>query len=118
MRNRSSSKLLIALLLVLGVSFSLTPMVSAQSFDVDKAIAAGDHKALADYYKSQAEAQRTTVEMHKKMKTQYSGAHAHYKGYENVLAGHCGNLQFQAAKMAEQYDALAKQEESLAAKGK
>lgn len=118
MKNRSSFKILIALLLVLGGSVSLASMASAQAFDMDKAISSGDHKGLADYYKSQAEAQRKTVEMHKKMKTSYRESHVHYKGTENVLAGHCGNLQFQAAKMADQYDALAKQEDRLATKGK
>lgn len=102
------------LLFVLAVGSFKPNMIHAQaSFDVEKAIAAGDHKGLADYYKSQAEAQRKIVDMHKKMKKNYSGNHAHYKGYENVLAGHCGSLQFQAEKMAEQYDALAAQEEKL-----
>ena len=85
----------------------------SSSFDVDKAIAAGDHKGLAEYYKSQAEAQRTIAAMHDKMKTAYRNTHVHYKGSENVMAGHCGDLKFQALKMAEQYDALAKQEEKL-----
>jgi 7-cyano-7-deazaguanine synthase in queuosine biosynthesis len=84
------------------------------SFDVEKAIAAGDHKGLAEYYQSQAEAQRKIAAMHDKMKTAYRNTHVHYKGIENVLAGHCGDLKFEALKMAEQYDALAKQEEKLA----
>lgn len=104
-------------LLLLTLVFSLSSFAQAEtSMDVEKAISSGDHKGLAEYYKSQAEAQRKTVEMHKNMKKTYTGQHAHYKGYENVLAGHCGNLQFQAAKMADQYDALAQEEEKLAAK--
>lgn len=120
MQTRLNFKLFIALLLVLGVSFSLAPIAKAQSFDVEKSISSGDHKGLAEYYKSQAEAQRKIAEMHDKMRADYKNNHnhVHYKGYENVLAGHCGNLKFQALKMAEQYDALAKQEENLAAKAK
>lgn len=118
MKNRSSFKIFIALLLVLGGSVSLAPMARAQTFDADKAILSGDHKGLAEYYKSQAEAQRKTVAMHKKMKASYHESYVHYKGSENVMTGHCGNLQLQAEKMAEQYDALAQKEQSLATKGK
>ncbi len=118
MFRRISFKAFMVLVLVLGVSCSFTSVVSAQSFDVDKAIAAGDHKGLAAYYKSQAEAQRKIVEMHKKMKASYREGHVHYKGSENVMTGHCSNLQLQAEKMAEQYEDLAKQEENLAVKNK
>ena len=103
------------LFFVLALSSFRPNLLHAQtSFDADKAIAAGDHKGLAAYYKSQAEAQRKIAEMHKKMKTSYRDTHVHYKGTENAMATHCGNLQLQAEKMAEQYDALAAQEEKLA----
>jgi hypothetical protein len=106
----------VALLFALVFSTFTISNVHAQSgsFDVEKAIAAGDHKGLAEYYQSQAEAQRKIAAMHDKMKTAYRNTHVHYKGIENVLAGHCGDLKFEALKMAEQYDALAKQEEKLA----
>lgn len=106
----------VALLFALVFSTFTISTVHAQtsSFDMEKAIAAGDHKGLAEYYESQAEAQRKIAEMHQKMKTAYRNTHVHYKGIKNVQAGHCGNLKFQALKMAEQYDALAKQEEKLA----
>lgn len=106
----------VALLFVLAFgSFTISnARAQSGSFDVEKAIAAGDHKGLAEYYKSQAEAQRQIAAMHDKMKTSYRNTHVHYKGTENVLAGHCGDLKFEALKMAEQYDALAKQEEKLA----
>jgi hypothetical protein len=106
---------LLSLIIVLALSIHSTSAVSAdQPFDVEKAIASGDHKGLADYYKTQAEAQRKIAEMHDKMKTEYRESHVHYKGTENVMAGHCGNLKFKALKMAEQYDDMAKQEEKLA----
>lgn len=103
----------LTLLFVLGSALLVLSPSYGQSFDVQKAIGAGDHKALAEYYKSQAEAQRNIAAMHDKMKIAYRDSHVHYKGSENVMAGHCGDLKFQALKAAEQYDALAKQEEKL-----
>lgn len=85
-------------------------------FDMEKAIASGDHKGLAEYYRSQATEQKKIAEMHDKMKTEYRNTHVHYKGFENVMAGHCGNLSFKAREMAEQYEKLAEQEEKLANK--
>jgi hypothetical protein len=99
---------------VFGMFFVAVPRVYA--FDVEKAIASGDHKGLAEYYKDQADAQRKIADMHDKMKISYRESHIHHKGTENVLAGHCGNLKFQALKMAEQYDAMAKEEGKLAEK--
>lgn len=102
--------LLLAFVMAMGMA---SPVIAQQSFDVEKAIAAGDHKGLADYYKTQAEAQRKVAAMHDKMKVSYRDTHVHYKGTENVLAGHCGNLKEEALKSADQYDDLAKQEELL-----
>lgn len=112
--NRLRVSLFFLFALVLSTYTISTVHAQSGSFDVEKAISAGDHKGLAEYYKSQAEAQRKIAEMHQKMKTAYRDTHVHYKGSENVLAGHCGNLRLQALKMADQYDALAKQEEKLA----
>lgn len=106
------------LIFVFLIGLTALPGAHAQSFEVEKAIAAGDHKGLAEYYKSQADTQRKMAELHRKMKTEYRRTHVHYKGIENVLAGHCGNLSHEALQMAEQYDALAKGEEKLAATGK
>lgn len=100
---------------MVGLGANHLPTVWAQgNVDVEKAITAGDHKSLAQYYKSQAEAQRKIAEMHQKMKAEYRKTHVHYKGTENVLAGHCGNLEQEALKAAEQYDKMAQEEENLA----
>ncbi len=89
--------------------------VHAQAnFDVQKAIASGDHKGLADYYKSQADAQRKIADMHDAMRANYGKDHVHYKGSENVMTGHCMNLKGQALKSADEYDALSAQETKLA----
>lgn len=95
---------------------SLPAKAVEQNFDVQKAIAAGDHKGLAGYYKLQADEQRKVAEKHDKMKVAYKDSHVHYKGSDNVMQGHCSNLKDQALKAATQYDDLAKQEENLASK--
>ncbi|HKY64006.1 MAG TPA: hypothetical protein VJR29_11350 [bacterium] len=110
---KKAAQFFMAVILVFGISLSIAPKTRAQSFDVQKAIEAGDHKGLAEYYRSQAETQRNVAAMHDKMKTEYRKSHVHYKGIDSVMAGHCGDLKFQALKSAEQYDALAKQEEKL-----
>lgn len=111
---RKIARYTIVALFILSSGLALGARAQAQSFDVDKAISTGDHKGLAEYYKSQAEAQRNIAAMHDKMKVAYRESHVHYKGSENVMAGHCGDLKFEALKAAEQFDALAKQEEKLA----
>lgn len=115
MKNKIAS-LLSALSVLAMLSVWVAPVHAEQTFNVEKAIAAGNHKGLADYYHSQAEEQKKITEMHDKMKTEYRTSHVHYKGSENVLAGHCGNLQLKSREMAEEYEKLAQQEERLANK--
>lgn len=91
---------------------------SAQDFDVQKAIAAGDHKGLAAFYKAQAQAYRDKAAKHENMHADYKKSHVHYKGMENSLAAHCAILKERALETAKQYDALAAEEEKLAAQGK
>lgn len=90
----------------------------AQDFDVQKAIAAGDHKGLAAFYKAQAQAYRDKAAKHEHMHADYKKSHVHYKGMENSLAAHCAILKERALETAKQYDALAAEEEKLAAQGK
>ncbi len=107
-------KKLISSFFVLSMFFAVAlPIAKAdhKTIDVEKAISKGDHKALAEYYHSQADAQKKIAAMHDEMKTEYRKTHVHYKGIENTLAGHCGNLKSQALKMADEYEALAKEEE-------
>ncbi|GEM_PF-3450028 len=114
--KHSLLKIVAVFLSIAGFGISMSSVTYAQpAFNVQKAIAAGDHKGLAEYYQSQADAQRKIAAMHDDMKVAYRNTYVHYKGTENVLAGHCGNLKLQALKMADQYDALAAQEEKLAA---
>ncbi len=97
---------------------STAPAAPQEPFDVQKAIAAGDHKGLAAYYKAQAQAYRDKAAKHEHMHADYKKSHVHYKGMENSLAAHCAILKERALETAKQYDALAADEEKLAAQGK
>lgn len=117
MKKRITSLLsALSILSILLIGAVSSQVRAEQSFDVEKAISSGDHKGLAEYYRSKAEEQRKIAEMHEKMKTSYKNTHVHYKGSENALATHCGNLQIKAREMADQYDKLAQEEEKLAGK--
>jgi hypothetical protein len=103
-----------ALMLTLLLAVGPTQTVFAQpTFDVDKAIAAGDHQGLADYYKSQAVVYRQNAAKHDNMEANYKKSHVHYKGMENALPVHCATLKKDALNTADQYDAMAKEEEAL-----
>ncbi len=112
MKNKIA--LLFSALSVLAMlSVWVAPIHAEQTFDVVKSIAAGNHKGLAEYYRTQAEEQKRITKMHDKMKTEYRTSYVHYKGTENVLAGHCGNLQLKSREMAEEYEKLAQEEDKL-----
>lgn len=105
---------LAVLLFALGVWAHPTPSLAAeQPFDVGKAIAAGDHKGLADYYKAQADLYRKKAEEHDAMMADYKKGHAYYKGMENSFQAHCEKLKKDALSMAEKYNAMAAEEEKL-----
>jgi hypothetical protein len=109
-------KALALIVLTLAVQFgfhSLAVAATDQNFDVSKAIAAGDHKGLADYYKGQADMYRQKASEHDAMMANYKTAHAYKKGMENSFQAHCTKLKQDALDMADKYDALAKQEEQL-----
>jgi hypothetical protein len=103
-----------ALMILTLMGLRVTIGFAQQSFDVNKAIAAGDHKGLAEYYKSQADLYRQKAASHDNMHADYKKSHVHYKGMENTFAAHCATLKQDALNTAQQYDALAKQEEKLA----
>lgn len=103
----------IAIVLCMTWIASAAPVWALMPFNPQEAIEQGDHRALANYYRSLAEEQRRVADMHQTMKTNYRNTHVHYKGIENTLAGHCGALQRKALQMAEYYDRLAAQEEKL-----
>lgn len=88
-------------------------------FDPQKAVASGDHKALAEYYRSLAQEQKNVAEMHKKMKATYKeGNYAHYKGYENAMDTHCYNLIHKSLEMSAEYEKMAQMHEEMAKKKK
>ena len=106
-----------ALLVISGIGLHSRPLMSAeQNFDVSKAIAAGDHQGLADYYKAEADRYRKKAADHEAMMADYKSTHAYKKGMENSFQAHCTKLKADALDMAEKYDALAKQEQDLVKK--
>ena len=111
--SKSLPYLMLALLMNVG---SIQTSFAQQTFDVNKAIAAGDHQGLADYYKAQAEVYRQKAAAHDTMHADYKKSHVHYKGMENTFSAHCATLKEDALKTANQYDAMAKEEEALAKK--
>ncbi|HKY63555.1 MAG TPA: hypothetical protein VJR29_09060 [bacterium] len=109
---------LIAFIMVMGLGAHLNSAMGAeQKFDVDQAIAAGDHKGLAEYYRAQAEDYRKKAAAHDTMHTDYKKSHVHYKGMENTFQAHCSQLKEKALETAAKYDQMAQDEEKLV-KGK
>ncbi len=103
-----------ALAILFVLSNGVSPTVYAdQSFDVEKAIATGNHKSLADYYQTQAALSRQTAEKHKNRAKVYIDFH---EKENSSLSEHCSNLSHQATAMAIEYDKLVQEEEKLANK--
>lgn len=91
----------------------------AQPIDVPRSINAGDHQALADYYRAEAKALEDLSSQHERMRDLYQKNHDHYnRDQYQTMAHHCEDLRLQALQMSYQYEALAKQEEKLAQRKK
>lgn len=110
-------KSIIVGMVVAASLFSLS-LAYAQLFDPEKAIAAGDHKALADYYRSQVNDLKKLSEQHEKMRDLYQKNHNHYRDFAQTMAHHCENLRLQLLQSSYIYEALAKEEEKLEKKGR
>lgn len=111
--KKASSYLL--LFFIFTVSGPLTPIAQAeQKFDVEKAIAAGDHKDLAEYYRAQAARYRQLAEKHKKMEATYVEATADWG--ITYLPKQCADLVKRSMETAEIYEKLAQAEEELSKK--
>lgn len=85
---------------------------SDAAIDLEKAIAAGDHAALARYYRAMAEAERRRAETHESMARSY-GRSAHYGRSRKSLAVPCHALKRDALERAKMYERLAHEEERL-----
>jgi len=109
---------ILAMVLVIGFPFGAESLGAqrhgtTETFHIDKAITKGEHRGLANYYRQQAKLYRLEAKNHDRMKIVYSNAHLHYGGSENVFKEHCTELSNLALQTAEQYDALAKEEDEL-----
>ncbi len=86
----------------------------SQSPEIEKAMAEGNHKVLADYYRTQAQVLKGEAAQHEKMGKLYQKNHEHYKDFTQTMAHHCENLRLQALQASYQYEVLAREEEKLA----
>jgi hypothetical protein len=84
------------------------------AFDVQKAIKAGDHKGLAEYYRAEAATYRQLAQKHKKMEITYFEANK--ESETTYLPKHCAELVTKSNEMAAIYEKLAKAEEELSKK--
>ena len=95
--------------------------VAAEEMSIDKMIAtaktASDHEAIANYYKQQAAEARSKADMHKKMAEQYSMSGIGNQATKTHFHQHCEALIRSYQTEANEYDALAKAHQDMAAKG-
>jgi hypothetical protein len=93
---------------------------AAEEMNIDKMIAtaktASDHEAIANYYKQQAAEARSKVDMHKKMAEQYSMSGIGNQATKTHFHQHCEALVRSYQTEANEYDALAKAHQDMAAK--
>lgn len=82
------------------------------SFNVEKAIADGNHKALAEYYRAQAESYRQKAALHERMAEKY-GPPLRFKNLIINRAQHCRVIAYESEKTAKKYEELAVGEEKL-----
>lgn len=118
--NRRTLKVFVAgLALLTAFAVPACQAVAAEAVDIDKMIAtaktASDHEAVANYYRQQAAEARAQADVHKKMAETYSmskpGPHT-----KTHFHGHCEALIRSYNAQAEEYEALAKEHEDMAAK--
>ncbi len=113
--------LLLLSIFILGISSFARAQTAPQSpplpskADLKKAIAAGDHKTLAQYYKALADEERSDALMHEELGKTYQESYVHYDGIQDNIPDQCNQLKDHALKKAAQYDQMAALESRLAA---
>ncbi len=112
--------LLLLSIFLLGISgfaqaqTSPQPAVVPSKAELKKAIAAGDHKTLAQYYKALADEERAEAAMHEELAKTYRESYVHYDGIQDNIPDQCNQLKDHALKKAAQYDQMAALETRLA----
>ena len=120
MNHRALALSVAALTTIILLAVPTLRAVAAEEMSIDKMIAtaktASDHEAIANYYKQQAAEARSKADMHKKMAEQYSMSGIGNQATKTHFHQHCETLIRSYQTEANEYDALAKAHQDMAAK--
>jgi len=120
MNHRALALSVAALTTIILLAVPTLRAVAAEEMSIDKMIAtaktASDHEAIANYYKQQAAEARSKADMHKKMAEQYSMSGIGNQATKTHFHQHCETLVRSYQTQANEFDALAKAHQDMAAK--
>ena len=120
MNHRALALSVAALTTIILLAAPTLRAVAAEEMSIDKMIAtaktASDHEAIANYYKQQAAEARSKADMHKKMAEQYSMSGIGNQATKTHFHQHCEALVRSYQTQANEFDALAKAHQDMAAK--
>ena len=120
MNHRALALSVAALTVIVAFALPTFRAVAAAETSIDKMIAtaktASDHEAIANYYKQQAADARSKADMHKKMAEQYSMSGIGNQATKTHFHQHCEALVRSYQTQANEFDALAKAHQDMAAK--
>ena len=120
MNHRALALSVAALTTIILLAVPTLRAVAAEEMSIDKMIAtaktASDHEAIANYYKQQAAEARSKADMHKKMAEQYSMSGIGNQATKTHFHQHCEALVRSYQTQANEFDALAKTHQDMAAK--
>ena len=120
MNHRALALSVAALTTIILLAVPTLRAVAAEEMSIDKMIAtaktASDHAAIANYYKQQAAEARSKADMHKKMAEQYSMSGIGNQATKTHFHQHCETLVRSYQTQANEFDALAKAHQDMAAK--
>ena len=109
-----------ALMAIVAFAVPTFRVLAAEEMSIEKMIAtaktASDHEAIANYYKQQAAEARSKADMHKKMAEQYSMSGIGNQATKTHFHQHCETLVRSYQTQANEFDALAKAHQDMAAK--
>ena len=120
MNHRALTLSVAALTTILVLAVPTSRAVAAEEMSIEKMIATAktpsDHEAIANYYKQQAAEARSKADMHKKMAEQYSMSGIGNQATKTHFHQHCETLVRSYQTQANEFDALAKAHQDMAAK--
>jgi hypothetical protein len=120
MNHRTLAVSVVALTAMVAFAVPTFRAGAADEASIEKMIAtaktASDHEAIANYYKQQATEARSKADMHKKMAEQYSMSGIGNQATKTHFHQHCETLVRSYQAQANEFDALAKAHQDMAAK--